>query len=293
MRDEILESQPSANKPSADEEQQDQGVEREHLQKLAHPQRFKPPDWLPAPRDICRYPPIRGYSGRAKDRLTPREALLFLGLRYAAYQAVTKLRHEAGMAAGKAAGDAEREHRKILNDWFKTGKPQPPKGVKWPKKETLREEMHRELTRELTGRQKRENWRETAINFAYKFGYAKAVKAYEPPPFLKIHISPFNLLEISGLDAHGLDRKHLYAALDRLKQCQIGKWEVFGIVGYQRVGRTLVIELTARWPNGSAVRFVKLPAPLPLTSPSALALVLFALPFGKPGGRSSVDDDGL
>jgi hypothetical protein len=133
---------------------------------------------------------------------------------------------------------------------------------------------------------------DVAIRYAYREGYKKAKRDFVPPPLLTIHITPFNLLKLAGLNPHGPDRKHLDAALDRLKQPQIGQWPVFGILSYRHVGTTLVIELPTRWPDAAAVRFLYLPAPLPRSSPSALALLLFALPFAKPGGKP-VDHAGL
>jgi hypothetical protein len=148
MLDQTLERRHINHKTAAapsDKAQGNQPLPREPMRRV-QPQRFEMSQWVPVQRDFCRFPPIRGYEGRADDRLTPREALVFLGLRDAVHQQVRTLRHAAGMAGGEAAGANEREHGKLLDTWFKTNKL--PEGVKRPKKETHDEVVQRDVYRE-------------------------------------------------------------------------------------------------------------------------------------------------
>jgi hypothetical protein len=218
------------------------------------------------PRHVLTDPPIR-HRHMSDQYLTPYEFAVGAGALVSAQAVLANSRHQEALKSGEEAIERQDHyHTKFKREWQKVSE-QRRRGIDAPA--PMYSFTFRDEVRHKTGMSKRK-----VLQEAGKHGYRKQLKRSRrmtPPEIITIEVSQRALLRQAGLQSDGAHHRRLADTLNRL--ClPIGDAQPM-LKGWERTpSRRLRLQVFGAW---LAPPFGRVPLPLPVCSPTALALYLF------------------
>jgi len=236
-------------------------------------------DWFCLPRELAEWPPIRHrHSDPESTDVTPFEFAILAGVLVEARCLILGAeRHQAAFARG---GEKIEQEKQLHDDWRDDWKYEKQERRRQGKKYISTPE--RRHTFEAGGVPSTYNAKKPmplkqALKRAGADGYeyrSRALSKQPAPETIAIDTTRFELLRCARINVDGPRMRKVEAALDRLLE-PIGLISVPLLQGWTWLesGR-LELQVAGRWLDP---RFVKLPLPLPLRSPTALAILMFLM----------------